>query len=137
MSLKSNPLQYQPNKQLPRSVDVATFIIKKAGSENFNFAVIAERNYEGAYQYFLQDAPNFRVIDPQNTKDTISTQLYVVCEMPVEKCDPTHNAKAEVANFGWSKIESTDEVDGVIVFKLVHSVPTGTPSATPVPVKKK
>ncbi len=137
ISLKASPLQYAPNKQYPRSADVAKFIVDKSGHENFNFAVIAERNYEGAYQYFLQDAPNFRVIDPQNTKDTIAPQLFVVCEMQLSKCDPTHNSKAEVANFGWSKIESTDEVDGVTVFKLVHSFPAATPSATPVPAKKK
>ena len=56
-----------------------------------------------------------------STKDTITKQLFVVCEMPVEKCDPTHNAKAEVANFGWSKIESEHEAFGVNIFKLVHT----------------
>lgn len=137
VSLKSSPLKYEPNRQYPRSAAVAEFILDKSGAENFNFAVIAERNYEGAYQYFLEEAPNFRVIDPQNTKDTITQQLFVVCEMQISKCDPTHNAKAEVANFGWSKIESTDNVNGVIVFKLVHSIPAATPSATPVSSKKK
>ncbi len=129
VSLKASPLQYAPNKQYPRSIDVANSILDKKGSDNFNFAVIAERNYEGAYQYFLQDSTNFKVIDPQNTKDTITKQLFVVCELPVEKCDPTHNAKAEVANFGWSKIDETWQVDGVNIFKLTHSQPQATSSA--------
>ena len=41
--------------------------------------------------------------------------------MPKERCDPTHSPKAEVANFGWSKIDSDFEVDGVIIYKLIHS----------------
>lgn len=137
VSLKASPLQYQPNRQLPRSQDVAQLILDKKGNENFNFAVIAERNYEGAYQYFLQDSPQFRVIDPQNTKDTIATQLFVVCELQIEKCDPTHNAKAEVANFGWSVIKNTWNVEGVTIFQLEHSQPAATPSATTAPTKKK
>ncbi len=132
VNLKASPLQYQPNRQLPRSTEVADFILNQSGTETFNFAVIAERNYEGAYQYFLDGNPRFRVIDPQNTKDTIAPQLFVACELPVEKCDPTHNAKAEIANFGWSKIENTWNVSGVNIFKLVHDYPTpsSTPSAT-------
>jgi len=126
VNLNSSPLKFAPNMQYPRSVDIANFIKSEAHGETFNFAVIAERNYEGAYQYFLEKEPNFRVIDAQNTKDTIAPQLFVVCEMAKEKCDPTHNAKTEIANFGWSKIENTWEVDGVTVFRLTHSYPSDT-----------
>jgi hypothetical protein len=47
--------------------------------------------------------------------------LYVVCELPREKCDPIHNPKTEIANFGWSEIEKEWNVEGVILFKLVHT----------------
>ena len=60
------------------------------------------------------------MIDPQNSRDTIKDQLFVVCELPIEKCDPTHNSKAEIANFGWSKIESYEQFEGVTIFKLIH-----------------
>lgn len=121
-NLRENPLKFPPNRQLQRSQEVAQKIIKEAGPEKFNLAVIAERNYEGAYQYFLERwrAP-FVIIDPQRADETITEQLFVVCELPPEKCDPTHNPKAEVANFGWSKVEKEWQIAGTVLYKLVHS----------------
>lgn len=122
VNLVNNPLKYSPNKQLDRSVDVANKIIEVSDNKKFNLAVIAERNYDAAYRYFLETNKALVVdIDPQNTKDTITDQLFVVCEMEAQKCDPTHNPKAEVANFGWSKIENQWSVSGVLIYKLVHS----------------
>jgi len=92
------------------------------GKEKFNLAVIAERNYEGAYQYFLErhNAP-IVMIDAQRADETITEQLFVVCELPKNTCDPTHNPKTEVAAFGWSKIEEEWEIFGATLFKLVHT----------------
>jgi 4-amino-4-deoxy-L-arabinose transferase-like glycosyltransferase len=122
-NLSNNPLRYPPNNQLQRSEDVANKIIEESKGHEFNLAVIAERNYEGAYQYFLEEkkAPLI-MIDPQIADKTITNQLFVVCELPEEKCDPTHDPKAGIANFGWSKIDGEWKVDGVIVYRLVHSV---------------
>lgn len=120
-NLKNSPLKYPPNNQLQRSVDVAKRMKELSDGREFNFAVIAERNYEGAYQYFLEkDNAPFVIIDAQRSDETIKDQLFVVCELPVEKCDPTHNAKTEIANFGWSKVEYQEEFEGVTIFKLVH-----------------
>lgn len=121
-NLNNNPLKYPPNNQLQRSKDVADKIISESKGKEFNIAVIAERNYEGAYQYFLEkmNAPVV-MIDPQLSNETITPQLYVICELPQTKCDPTHDPKAGIANFGWSKIVDEWNVDGVILFKLVHS----------------
>lgn len=121
--LKENPLKYPPNRQLQRSQAVSKKIIEEADGEKFNIAVIAERNYEGAYQYFLERREALIVmIDPLKADDTITDQLFVVCEYEnQQKCDPTHNPKAEVANFGWSKIEDEWEVAGVTLYKLTHS----------------
>lgn len=91
-------------------------------------AVIAERNYEGAYLYFLElwKEPVV-IIDPQRANETITNYLFVVCEYEDKsKCQPVSNPKAEVANFGWSKIESSWNVDGLMLFKLVHN-PSGKP----------
>lgn len=124
INMINSPLKYPPNRQLQRSVAVSNKITEEAHGEKLNLAVIAERNYEGAYQYFLEkDHTGFIKIDPLNTSETIADQLFVVCELPREKCDPTHNPKAEVANFGWSKIESEWDIEGVILFKLVHTEP--------------
>ncbi|KKR29863.1 MAG: hypothetical protein UT61_C0020G0011 [Candidatus Woesebacteria bacterium GW2011_GWA1_39_8] len=122
VNLANNQLKYPPNRQLQRSETVANFIVQQTGSEKFNLAVIAERNYEGAYQYFLErwNAP-IVIIDAQRADETITNQLYVVCELPSEKCDPTHNPKTEVANFGWSNIEGVWQIEGTTVYKLIHS----------------
>lgn len=127
VNLSNSPLKAAPNSQLARSVAVTDFIREKSNNEPFNFAVIAERNYEGAYRYFFNRHYDRVVdIDPQNTKDTITNQLFVVCEMEYKKCDPTHNAKAEVANFGWTEIVEEWQVSGTTVFKLGHVYPTET-----------
>lgn len=120
-NLKNSPLRWGPNKQLQRTEAVAQKIADESEGK-FNLAVIAERNYEDAYQYFLEKwGTGVTDIDPLNSEATITEELFVVCEMPLEKCDPTHNSKAEVANFGWSKIDDTWEVWGVTIFKLVHT----------------
>lgn len=120
--ITNSPLKDTPNNQLARSVDVAHKIEEESGGVRFNLAVIAERNYEDAYQYFLEkDGAPVVDIDPQKADETITQQLYVVCELPKEKCEPTTNPKAQVANFGWSKIENSWEIDGVTLYKLVHT----------------
>jgi hypothetical protein len=122
INIKNTPLQYSPNRQLQRSVALADKIMVEGNGEPLNFAVIAERNYEGAYQYFLEKE-NYPVkkIDPLDTANTITEQLFVVCELPKEKCDPTHNPKSEVANFGWSKIDTEWDLEGVTLYKLIHT----------------
>ena len=106
---------------MERSKLVAERIAEEAKGEKFNLAVIAERNYEDGYQYFLEKRQAPVVDIDAQRPETITNQLFVVCEMPKEKCQPTTNPKAEVANFGWSKIAGEWEVFGATVYKLVHS----------------
>lgn len=117
-----NPINFSPNNQLNRTREVSGQIIKMADGAPLNLAVLAERNYEDAYQYFLE-AKNIQVleINPQDLEKTLADQLFVVCELPEEKCDPIHSPKTEIANFGWSQVEEKQEVFGVILYKLVHS----------------
>jgi len=112
VNLRQNPLKFQPNRQLQRARLVAQKIIEEDGGNPFNLAVIAQQNYEDGYLYFLQ--LNHAQVGSGN-------QLFVICEMEEKKCDPTHSPKAEVANFGISKIDTQWEVDGVIIYKLVHA----------------
>lgn len=120
VSLANNPFHNTPNNQLKRASDVAKKIEIESGGVRFNLGVIAERNYEDGYKYFLlKDRQPVISIDSQ-VPGTITDQLFVVCELEKSKCDPTHNATASVANFGWSKIDTSWEVDGVMVYKLVH-----------------
>lgn len=121
-NIQNSPLRHSPNMQLTRTQTIARRVMEVANGEKFNFTIIAERNYDNAYRYFLNIwGAKVTDIDPMNTKDTITAQLLVVCELPKEKCDPTHNPKAEVANFGWSKIDVTWEVEGTTLFKLGHA----------------
>ena len=125
VNLVNNPLKKTPNNQLNRSITVSKKIVEEAGGDAFNFAVIADENYEGAYIYFLEawDVP-IVMIDPQRADATTAKQLFVVCEYEErEQCQPTSNPKAQVANFGWSKIEKQWEVGGVLLFRLVHNKP--------------
>lgn len=124
INISNNPLFSSPARQMQRTMKVSEKMIKEARGERFNIAVIAEQNYEGAYQYFLEawSAP-FVIIDPQRYEETVTDTLFVVCEYEErEKCQPTSNPKAEVANFGWSKIDESWEVGGVILYKLIHNI---------------
>lgn len=122
VNLKSSPLKFPPNQQLRRAKEIAAKIAEESRGQRFNLAVLAERNYQDGYKYFLllRGAPVVE-IDAQKTAETITDQLFVVCEMEAAKCDPTHSPRAEVANFGWSRIEDQWEVFGTKVFKLVHT----------------
>jgi 4-amino-4-deoxy-L-arabinose transferase-like glycosyltransferase len=120
-SLYNNPLRFSPNNQLQRAIDVSQKIETESGGERFNLGVIAERNYEDGYKYFLlKDREPVVDIDSQ-VKESITNQLFVVCELEKSKCDPTHNASAAVANFGWSVISDQWTVNGIQLYKLIHN----------------
>lgn len=122
-NLLQNPLRNRPNMQLLRAETVAKKVIEVSGGERFNFSLIADANYDSGYRYFLNlYGAKVVDIDPQNTSATITNQLLVVCEKEKDKCDPTHNPKAEIAGFGWTKVDHEyDNVFGVTLFKLVHT----------------
>ncbi len=118
----NSPIRGVPNFQMQRAIEVAKVIKDDAGSNIFNLAVIAQQNYEDGYQYFLEkENTNVVDIDAQRLDETVGRVLYVVCEMSEDKCDPTHSPKAEIANFGWSKVEKQWSVGGVTIYKLIHS----------------
>ncbi len=122
VDIQNSPLQSPPNMQLQRARFVANKVNEISNGQRFNFALIADGNYDSGYRYFL-DLENTKVvdIDVQDTKSTITDQLIVVCEREKAKCDPTHNAKTEIAAWGWSKVESQwDDVFGVTIYKLAH-----------------
>ena len=118
----NSPLKSPPNMQLKRAQEVSKRVIELSEGKKINFALIAQSNYDTGYRYFL-DLYKAKVvdIDPLDTKSTIQNYLFVVCEMPQEKCDPTHNPKAEVTNFGWTKIDGQWQEFGVTIYKLGHA----------------
>lgn len=120
VNLARSPLLNPPNNQLKRTQDVAKFIINEASGRELNFALIAKSNYDSAYQFYLDRYGH----KPKQVPFDITDQLFVVCEDSV--CDPTHNAKYEIAAFGWSKIDWMKDVYGVKIYRLVHN-PSGKP----------
>lgn len=119
-NLKNLPLKYPPNYQMAKVREVDQKIIQETKGQSFNFALIAKQNYEAGYEYFLEYWRASLVrIDPQKADETIVDQLFVVCEN--EKCEPVGHEKAQIANFGWAKIEDQWEFPwGVKLFRLVH-----------------
>jgi len=119
-SLIETPLKYPPNYQMFRVIQVDAKIMAEAKDKPFNFALISKQNYEAGYEYFLEKwRAKLVAIEPQRFDETVTDQLFVVCEDPV--CEPINHPKAQIANFGWSKIEKEWQFPwGVKLFKLVH-----------------
>jgi 4-amino-4-deoxy-L-arabinose transferase-like glycosyltransferase len=115
LNIAKNPLQNPPNRQLERTQQIAWFVKDLSGGRPFNFALIAENNYDAAYQFYL-DQYGARP-DPLIERKT--DQLLVVCEDPV--CQPVGHRKYEIAAFGWTLLDKEYNVDGVKVFRLVDN----------------
>lgn len=131
LNISKNPFWKEPNRLMKRSQDVARKVLSLDGDKPFNLAVLAQTNYEDGYRYFLELWGGEVLHADRWDPATISDQLFVICEYEESKCDPTHSPKAEVANFGWSDIEGEWEVDGVFIYKLVHS--KATPESPRIP----
>lgn len=114
VNFQKSPLKSIPQNQLKRTQDVAKFITSEVNNKPFNFALLAERNYDAAYLFYLDQYDH----KPKQLPFEKTDQLFVVCEDP---CDPIYSPKHEIAAFGWTLVESVWEVEGVKVYKLVHN----------------
>ena len=117
--IPDNPLRYPPNNQLAHTQEVAGFISQQSQNKPFNLALIAKRNYDIGYRYFLDiyHAPYYTI------HQQLADQLFVICEDPV--CEPVNNPLWEIAAFGWAKVDRQWEFPwGVKVFRLIHN-PSG------------
>lgn len=115
VNLQKNPLLKEPNRQLQSTQIVSRFVIEQAAGKPFNFALIAERNYDAAYQFYLDEYGHKPMQLPFDKTD----QLFVVCEDKI--CNPVGHPKYEIAAFGWTLIESEKNLNGVKVYKLIHN----------------
>lgn len=115
----NSPLRYPPNNQLAHTREISKFITDKSQGQPFNLALVAKRNYDRGYVYFLdlEKAPYYTI------HQKLADQLFVICED--SDCQPINNPLWEIAAFGWAKIDSQwDFPWGVKVYKLVHN-PSG------------
>jgi 4-amino-4-deoxy-L-arabinose transferase-like glycosyltransferase len=115
LNVGKSPLQYPPNRQLERTQTIAKFVQNLAGDRPYNFALIAENNYDDAYQFYLDRYGSHPAILPDHKTD----QLIVVCEDPV--CQPVGHRKYEIAAYGWTLIDKEYSVGGVKVYRLIHN----------------
>lgn len=113
INLPANPNLSSPNRQFQRTKSVSEFVIKQSLDKPFNFALIAERNYDSAYQFLMYRLGKTPKVLPVEKTD----QLFVVCEDAV--CNPINHPKYEIAAFGPAQIEKEYLVEGVKIFKLV------------------
>lgn len=80
-----------PNVQTTK--ELTAFIGKQSGGKPFNFALLAQNNYDSAYRYFFA-VENL----PAEFTTQATDQLFVVCEGD-EVCRPEGNPKWEIALF--------------------------------------
>jgi len=120
LNFKNSPLREIPNFQMRRSEEVDRKILAESEGEPFNLALIAKQNYKDGYAFFLEKWKAKMVeIEPAKAQETITDQLFVVCEDT--DCQPVGHPKAEIANFGWARIEEEWQFPwGVKLFKLTH-----------------
>lgn len=122
LEIMNSPLWQAPNNQLAHTRQVADFIEREAGGNNFNLALLSKSNYDMSYRYFLpEETTHLRTMHEQ-----ITGQLFVICEQ--ETCQPIGNPLWEIASFGWGKIDRQWEFPwGVKLFRLVPN-PSGKPA---------
>ncbi|KKR92095.1 MAG: Glycosyltransferase [Candidatus Woesebacteria bacterium GW2011_GWA1_41_13b] len=119
VTITNSPLRFPPNNQLAHTREIAEFINTQSAGQPFNLALLAKRNYDKGYVYFLDlaKAPYYTI------HQKLSEQLFVICEDPI--CEPINNPLWEVAAFGWAKVDRQWEFPwGTKLFRLVHN-PSG------------
>jgi 4-amino-4-deoxy-L-arabinose transferase-like glycosyltransferase len=109
------PFRWNPPRQLATTTQIVDSIIAKSNNEEFNFALLAKQNYDPPYRYLLTEK-NSKLVD---LKDNITKQLFVVCEPFQIECNPINNPEYNIAAFGWAKLDSEWENNGIKVFKLI------------------
>lgn len=113
-SYLENPFRYQPNNQLQTAVQVADSIISKSNNQEFNYAILSKMGY--GFSYYLEENKNYLKLE-----NKVTEQLFVVCVPFQIECNPINNPEWSIAAFGWAKIDSEWDINGIKVFKLIHN----------------
>ncbi len=117
-SFLENPFRWSPPKQLSTTIEIDRSILAASNQQPFNFALLAKMNYDPPYRYFFNQWQS-----PLYTLDSqVTDQLFVVCEPFQIDCNPINNPEWNVAAFGWAKIDSQWEINGIKVFRLIHNL---------------
>lgn len=117
-SFKNNPFSLSPNHQLDTVKQITTSIIQKSDNQKYNFSLLAKQNYDPPYRYFLTQSDETKLI---NLDQEVTNQLFVVCEPFQIDCNPINNPEWSIAAFGWAKIDSQWEINGIQIYRLIHT----------------
>jgi len=117
-SLTNNPLQSLPNHQMATVKQISNSILEKSEGQKYNFALLAKQNYDPPYKYFLTINDETKLA---SLHQEITTQLFVVCEPFQIDCNPINNPEWAIAAFGWAKIDSQWDINGIKIFRLIHT----------------
>lgn len=119
---KSSPLLATPNNLVRNTREIAEFVYQHTDGKPYNFALIAGKNSDHAYRYFLElwRASPVTIENPENDPErkTVTDQLLIVCEEKI--CQPLGHPLWEIAGFGRAEIVGEWDVVTAKVFKLVH-----------------
>lgn len=120
-NLAKSPLIITPNNLLANTKTIAQFVFDKSEGQPYNFALIAGKNSDHAYRYFLElwGNPPVTIENPVNDSErkTVTKQLLVICEEKI--CRPLGHPLWEIAGFGPAEIEGEWTVSTAKVFKLM------------------
>lgn len=116
-SILENPFRWSAPKQLATTLAIDESIIKSANGQPFNFALLAKMNYDPGYRYFFSE----KKAPVELLQEKVTNQLYVVCEPFQIDCNPINNPEWGIAAFGWAKIDTQWEINGIKIFRLVHT----------------
>lgn len=117
-SLTNNHFKYNPNHQMTTVNQISNSILEKSNGQKYNFALLAKQNYDPPYKYFLTMKDESNLV---SLHQEITSQLFVVCEPFQIDCNPINNPEWAIAAFGWAKIESEWDIDGIKIFRLIHT----------------
>lgn len=121
-NISQNPLLIPPNNLLSNTQTISRFVYEQVDHRSYNFALIAGRNSDHAYRYFLElwGSPPVTLENPtvDPARKTITEELYVVCEEKI--CQPLGHPLWEIAGFGRAEIADQWTVSTATIFKLVH-----------------
>ncbi|HCM37565.1 MAG: hypothetical protein UV61_C0002G0117 [Candidatus Gottesmanbacteria bacterium GW2011_GWB1_43_11] len=130
--LKQTPILAAPNRLVTQTKEIAQFILDKTSGKPYNFALIAYKNSDHAYRYFLEimGTPPVVIENPKvdPNRKSVTDQLLVVCEEKV--CQPLGHPLWEIAGFGRAEITDEWQVGLFKVFRLVHYLGENQPTVT-------
>lgn len=121
-NLNKSPLRITPNNLVENTKSIAKFVFDNVEDKPYNFALIAGKNSDHAYRYFLEVWGNAPVTieNPVNDPErkTVTEQLLIICEEKI--CQPLGHPLWEIAGFGRAEVVGQWDVSTAKVFKLVH-----------------